>query len=96
MTDKVPNPYLAAIRANRGDAEPVADDLRDDLNAAVQAIDNGAWQSTAADTFYTQLTGHKTTLGTAADGVMSEFQTAIDGQDEEVEPNSWQTRWRNL
>lgn len=96
MTEKVPNPYLAAVRANRGAAEPVAADLREDLDAAIQAMDNGAWQSTVADTFYTELTGHKTTLGTAADGVMGEFDDVIASQPEEVEPGSWQTHWRNL
>lgn len=96
VTDKVPNPYLAAVRANRADAETATTDLRGDLDAAVTAMDNGAWQSPVADTFYTELTGHRTTLETAADGAMGEFDDAIASQPEEVEPNSWQTHWRNL
>ncbi|SDU85519.1 hypothetical protein SAMN04488563_6780 [Jiangella alkaliphila] len=96
MPDKVPNPYLAAVRANRGDAEPAATGLRGDLDAAVTAMDNGAWQSSVADTFYTELTGHKTTLTNAADGALGGFDDIIASQPEEVEPNSWQTHWRNL
>ncbi len=96
MTDQVPNPYRAAMTANRGDARPISDDLKTDLDAAVQAMDNGAWQSRVADTFYTELTGHKTTLTTAAEGVMTEFDDAIEQQDPLVDRDAWQVRWRNL
>ena len=99
MTDEVAqiaNPYLAAIKQRRGLAVPVAADLRDDLDAVVRAMDAGAWLSPVADDFYVDLTGHKQALGTAADGAISTFDSAIRSQPEQVEPGAWQTRWRNL
>ena len=94
--EKVPNPYLAAIRAKRASAQPTAATLRDDLDAAVAAMDAGAWESTVADGFYTELVGHRGALRTAADGAMGTYDDAIAGQPETVEPRAWQTRWRNL
>ncbi|SEF10672.1 hypothetical protein [Jiangella alba] len=96
MADQVSNPYRAALCASRDDARPVSDDLKSDLDAAVRAMDNGAWQSSIADTFYTELTGHKTTLTTAAEGVMTEFGDAIEHEEPMVDANAWQVRWRNV
>ncbi|GEK22911.1 hypothetical protein [Cellulomonas xylanilytica] len=92
----IPNPYLAAIRQHRGQAVPVAADLRDDLDAVVRAMDAGAWLSPVADAFYVDLTGHKQALTTAADGAIATYDSAVRGQPEQVEPGAWQTRWRNL
>ncbi|WP_456789699.1 hypothetical protein [Cellulomonas sp. P5_C5] len=99
MTEEVaqiPNPYLASIKQRRALAVPVAADLRDDLDAVVRAMDAGAWLSPVADAFYTDLTGHKQALTTAADGAISTFDSAVRSQPEQVEPGAWQTRWRNL
>ncbi|RHA37648.1 hypothetical protein [Cellulomonas rhizosphaerae] len=96
MADEIPNPYLAAIRSRRGLAVPVAADLRDDLDAVVRAMDAGAWVSSAADDFYTDLTGHRRSVTTASDGAIATFDDAIRRQPEKVEPGAWQTRWRNL
>lgn len=96
MADQVSNPYRAALCASRDDARPVAADLKGDLDAAVKAMDNGAWQSSIADTFYTELTEHKTTLTTAAEGVMTEFDDAIEHEEPMVDSDAWQVRWRNV
>lgn len=96
MTDLVPNPYLAAIRYRRGLAVPVAAELRDALDAAVRAMERGAWVSSRADDFATDLAGHREALGRAADGVLGTYDDAIGRQPEEVEPTAWQVRWRNL
>lgn len=58
MSDLVPNPYRAAIASQRARALPVAADLRDDLAAAVTAMEAGAWMSSVADDFYAELAGH--------------------------------------
>ncbi|ROS26004.1 hypothetical protein [Cellulomonas sp. PhB150] len=96
MADEIPNPYLAAIRVRRGQAVPVAADLRDDLDGVIRAMDAGAWISSTADDFYTDLTGHHRSVTTAADGAIATFDDAIRRQPEKVEPDAWQTRWRNL
>ncbi|WP_298328882.1 hypothetical protein [Haloactinopolyspora sp.] len=91
-----PNPYRATIATRRGlsrdDAEQIASELAD----AVTAMDNSAWVSSTADDFYAELTGHVRTLNDAGEAVMQEFSDAIEGQPKTVEPNAWQTRWRNL
>ncbi|MBB5786559.1 hypothetical protein [Jiangella mangrovi] len=92
----VANPYRAAIAGRREQSRPLTQDFAAELDDAVAAMNAGAWISTAADTFFTELTGHVTTCGTAAEGVLQTYQTAIDGQPAEVPPNSWQTHWRNL
>ena len=93
---EIANPYLAAIKQRRDQAVPVATDLRDDLDAVVAAMDAGAWVSPLADAFYIDLTGHKASLTTAADGAMATFDAAVLRQPELIEPGAWQTRWRNL
>jgi hypothetical protein len=92
----VANPYRAAIVGRRDQSRPLTEDFATELDEAVAAMNAGAWISTAADTFFTELTGHVTTCGTAAEGAMETYQTAIDGQPEQVPTNSWQTHWRNL
>lgn len=96
MSDTIPNPYLAALRSRRAQARPTVDDLRNDLDAAVTAMESGAWVSSSADDFAVDLAGHRSTLGLAADGVLATYDGAINRQPEEVEPGAWQTRWRNL
>jgi hypothetical protein len=96
MADDVPNPYLATIRSHRTGALPVVGELRGDLDAAVAAMDAGAWLSSAADQFYDSLIQSRQTLATAADGVVATYDGAIRAQPERVEPHAWQTRWRNL
>jgi len=96
VTGEIPNPYLAALRSARARAKPVSDDLRDDLDAVVRAMDAGAWVSPVADDFYTDLTGHRRALTTAADGAMTTLDHAISSEPEQVELGAWQTRWRNL
>ena len=93
---EVPNPYRAAIVSARDRARPVAADLDDDLRAAMRAMEAGAWVSTLADAFHTDLTGHAAALGRAADGAMSTFDDAVAGQPERVPDHAWQIRWRNL
>jgi hypothetical protein len=92
----VANPYRAAIVGRRDQSRPLTQAFTTELDQAVAAMNAGAWLSSAADTFFTELTGHVTSCGTAAEGVMETYQTAIDGQPTEVPPNSWQTHWRNL
>jgi hypothetical protein len=92
----VANPYRAAIAGRRDDSQPLTEAFATELDQAVTAMNDGAWISTAADTFFTELTGHVTALGTAAEGVLETYRTAIEGQPAEVPPNSWQTHWRNL
>ncbi|WP_028045498.1 hypothetical protein [Cellulomonas sp. URHE0023] len=96
MTEEIPNPYLASIEYQRSRAVPTVADLRDDLDAVVAAMDAGAWISSVADAFYTDLVGHRHALGTAADGVVTTYDQAVHGQPDTVEPGAWQTRWRNL
>lgn len=93
---QVDNPYLAAIRVRRSESVPITADLRAALDRVVSAMENDAWRSTTADIFESELTGHRTTLGSGADGVLTEFDDAIAQQPEQVEWDSWQVRWRNL
>lgn len=100
MTDKVANPYLAAIRQRKGMSADAAETLRSALDKAAKAMEGGAWVGGAADDFYTDLTGHKKTAKGAADNGMGAFQEAIDNivnkGDEMVDPDSWYCHWRNL
>ncbi len=96
MSDLVPNPYRAALRQRRGRAGPVADELRAALDAAVRAMERGAWVSSMADDFAADLAGHRDALGLASDGVLATYDEAIAGQPELVERDDWQVRWRNL
>lgn len=93
---KVDNPFLAAIRGRRAESVPVAAELRARLDRVVTAMENDAWRSTTAEIFEAELTGHRTTLGSGSDGVLTEFDDAIAQQPEKVEWDSWQVRWRNL
>lgn len=92
----VTNPYRAAIAGRRDQSRPLTEDFGTELAQAVAAMEAGAWMSTAADTFFAELTGHVTSVGDAAEGVMETYRTAIEDQPEQVPPNAWQTRWRNL
>lgn len=92
----VTNPYRAAIAGRRDQSRPLTEAFATELDQAVAAMNAGAWISTSADTFFTELTGHVTSVGTAAEGVMETYRTAIEGQPEQVPMNSWQTHWRNL
>jgi hypothetical protein len=97
---KVPNPYLAAIRARKASSEGAAGTLRSALDKAVKAMDAGAWSGGKADDFYSGLTQRRTTASNAADNGMAEFDDAINGivsrGDEKVDPNSWYCHWHNL
>lgn len=90
----IPNPYLAALRQARAVVGPKAEDLRTDLDAVRRAMDNGAWVSTTADRFYTELDGHVRTLSTCADEPVDTIDDAIFGRAEMVDPDSRDGRWR--
>ncbi len=92
----VPNPYLAAIKANRSSSVGPADELKDGLKAVKDAMDANCWQSPIADTFYGTLTQHERTLSNCRTNALAEFDEAIKGQPAKVESTAWQTHWRNL
>lgn len=100
MGTKVPNPYLAAIRARKATSEDDARTLRSALDKAVRAMDAGAWIGGKADDFYAELTQRRTTARNAADNGLDEFQDAIDRivnrGDQMVESDSWYVHWHNL
>lgn len=98
MTDqtKVPNPYLAAIRFNRGLSVEPADTLTSALDKAVTAMESGAWVGGKADAFHAALTGHRTTAKNAGPRSLQEFDDAAADQPESVDVNSWQVHWHNL
>ncbi|TDE10150.1 hypothetical protein [Jiangella asiatica] len=94
MSDDIPNPYLAALREARDDAGPVADGIREELRGVKDAMDAGAWVSSAADEFYTALTTQNTRLDAAADEAISDLDSAIEGRPEMVPPDSRDGRWK--
>jgi hypothetical protein len=100
MSGKIPNPYLAAIKARRQGSHDAAETLRTVLDAAVTAMDNGAWTGGKADGFYAELTGQRTDARTAATRGIAEFDDAISDivarGDEMVDPDSWYVHWHNL
>ena len=93
---KVPNPYLAAIRAAKGRSTAPAHTLGTALDKAVTAMESGAWIGGKADTLAGSLSGWRTTASQAGTNALGEFDDAISGQPEMVEPNSWQVHWHNL
>ena len=93
MADDIPNPYLAALRDARDDADRLAGPMRDELKGVKTAMDNGAWVSTTADEFYTALGQQNTALDTAADEALAEVDDAIRGRPEMVPPDSTDGRW---
>ena len=93
MADDIPNPYLAALRDARIDADRLAGNMRDELKGVKTAMDNGAWVSTTADEFYTALGQQNTALDTAADEALAEVDDAIRGRPEMVPPDSPDGRW---
>ncbi|MGY2875926.1 hypothetical protein ACVW00_003116 [Marmoricola sp. URHA0025 HA25] len=94
--DKVPNPYLAAIRENRRLSVDPAHTLATVLDKAVSAMEAGAWIGGRADSFHSALTGHRTTARDAGPRSLQEFDDAAAGQPEMVDPGSWQVHWHNL
>lgn len=95
-TTQVPNPYLSAIRARRSQSIPLVAELKARLDTVHTALTSGAWVSTQADSFGGELSGHRTTLTSAGDGTLQEYDDAIAGQPEMVPDDAWQTHWRNL
>ncbi|SDU56081.1 hypothetical protein [Jiangella alkaliphila] len=93
MSDDIPNPYLAALRDARIDADRLAGHMRDHLKDVKTAMDNGAWVSTTADEFYTALGQQNTALDTTADEAVAEVDDAIRGRPEMVPPDSPDGRW---
>ncbi|HET6166616.1 MAG TPA: hypothetical protein VFE07_07285 [Marmoricola sp.] len=93
---KVPNPYLAAIKANRASSVEPSHTLATALDKAVTAMESGAWVGGKADAFHSALTGHRTTARNAGPRSLQEFDDAISGQPEMVDANSWQVHWHNL
>ncbi|PSK98284.1 hypothetical protein CLV30_12070 [Haloactinopolyspora alba] len=92
----VQNPYRAAVQGRSGDSYDDLSDFTTELDDAKKAMDKGAWVSSAADDFYTELTEQITALNNAAEGAETEFSETIENQPEKVEPDAWQTHWRNL
>ena len=93
---KVPNPYLAAIKSAKERSSEPAESLRTALEKAGTAMENGAWSGGKADSFAGSLSGWKSTAKHAATAAMNEFDDAIAGQPERVDPQSWQVHWHNL
>ncbi|PZF79711.1 hypothetical protein [Jiangella anatolica] len=93
MAEDIPNPYLAALREARDDADRLAGPMRDELKGVKTAMDNGAWVSPAADEFYAALGQQTTALDTAADGALEDIDDAISGRPEMVPPDSPDGRW---
>lgn len=89
----IANPYRQAVQRQRELAAPHADTLRDALEKAVSAMDDGAWVSSQADTFYEELTAHVRTLETAAERALDEFDNALDRLPVEVSPDSAYVHW---
>lgn len=93
---KVPNPYLATIRANRASSVGPSHTLATALDKAVTAMESGAWIGGTADSFHAVLSSHRSTAKKAGPQSLQEFDDAIAGQPEMVEANSWQVHWHNL
>lgn len=92
--EKVPNPYLAAVKQSRAGSVPAVTTLKAALDKAVAAMDGGAWSGGTADAFYSELTTHRTTIRTAGQGGLDTFDASIANQPEMVEPDSWYVHWR--
>lgn len=89
----VPNPYLAALRQARTVVEPLTVALDANLNPVRTAMNQGAWISASADTFFAELSEHIRSLGRAADGSLQNLDEMISGREPMVDPGSPDGRW---
>lgn len=91
----VDNPYLAGLREVQATVNPTATLLGTELDSARTAMDQGAWASTTADTFYAELADHVKALGLAADGCLENLAAKILGRPATVDASSRDGRWRS-
>lgn len=97
-TDKVPNPYKAAVTSAKQQATPHAREFQGLLDTAESAMEAGAWISTdnAASGFGLGLSAQRRTLNHLDEDVSDAFQDVIGSEPDEVDPDAWQTRWHNV
>ena len=92
----IPNPYLAALRSARQRSVAPSHSLEHVLDAAVTAMEAGAWTGGKADAFGAELAGRRTATQRGGQRALQEFDHAISGMPEKVELNSWYVHWHNL
>lgn len=93
---KISNPFKVARKGVKVDVGPSLTEISHALDAAVRAMDDGAWFSTKADAFYGSITDMRTTLQGVRTNVLADLTAKITPMDDCVEPNSSDAKWRNL
>jgi hypothetical protein len=73
--------------------EPLTVALRTNLDPGRTAMNQGAWISRTADTFFAELSEHIRSLDRAADGSLENLDTMIAGREPMVDPESADGRW---
>ena len=91
--DKIPNPYLAALRAARSSAKPHRDPLLNALDGAVRSMETVMTGSAFATDLMAELKSRRRQCRTGAHAI-SQFDRAISAEPEKVSPDSWQAHWQ--
>lgn len=77
---------LQAVRTQAAICGDVFDDVK-------RAMENEAWVSGPADTFFSELTGHRKTLETVGDECESAAENRHDAEPDTVPPDDWRAQW---
>lgn len=93
MGEKVDNQYKLSLGDALSGVRQYSADCGDALASVVTAMGNGAWKSTTADTFSSELTAHKSASGTAGDECASAFETEYNNEDDQVPEDDWRAHW---
>lgn len=93
MGEKVDNQYKLSLGDALSSIRGYAADCGDAFTSVVTAMENGAWKSTTADTFSEELTGHKSSAGTAGDECETAVETKYENEDDQVPEDDPHAHW---
>jgi len=91
----VPNPYLAAIKAEKSRTSGDVTALSGLLNGVVGMF-HTAWEGGLADQTCDRMASLGRAAAEAGASATAAYDTAIAGQPAQVDEDAWQTRWRSL
>lgn len=89
----VPNQFKAGAKTARANIVAVEAVIESSFDPAVRDMEDGAWESTAADTWFLDLSGYKTSVGRAVGDAIADIDLVIAREPDEVLDTDPRATW---